>query len=287
MLTPGLCSYLTADYERNNFSISQCTWDPAAKPLIVPINRPGYKPPKDSGGLSTGAIVGIVVGAVVAVIMLALLAFVLIKRRRRSKKPEFKPVQSETAELDTVEKDPYTLNAVDMYKEHPQSPELDTTEHKGHELDDGTYFAQDPPSPAPPIELDATERQSRAISSPISFLSKKSSSKRLHDRQMSDPSSLASELSESPDGRGHELSSESPISPMRQRSDAQRLKTREMSDPISVVSRGGSQTTAKQPDNRQSNPISPTSEAPDTPKGHERGTSDPISLMSDKRVSNL
>ncbi|KAI8680822.1 Peptidase A1 domain-containing protein [Fusarium sp. Ph1] len=95
-------AYLTADYERHVFNISQCTWDGGADETLVTIlpkssqsgsNSDGGKdsdPSDDSSdnkaqnSLSTGAIVGIVIG-VVAVIAAAG-AFFIIRRRRQSAK---------------------------------------------------------------------------------------------------------------------------------------------------------------------------------------------------------
>ncbi|KAJ3466473.1 hypothetical protein MRS44_004037 [Fusarium solani] len=95
-------AYLTADYERHVFNVSQCTWDGVAEETLVTIlpkssqsgsNSDGGKdsdPSDDSSdnkaqnSLSTGAIIGIVIG-VVAVIAAAG-AFFIIRRRRQSAK---------------------------------------------------------------------------------------------------------------------------------------------------------------------------------------------------------
>src|SRR4051812_11342844 len=89
--------YLIADYERQNFSLSQCTFDAGAKSDIVTIqsvadatsaanepsntseasNKTGSK-----SGISGGAIGGIVVAAVTIIAGLIGLAFFLRKKRK-------------------------------------------------------------------------------------------------------------------------------------------------------------------------------------------------------------
>ncbi|KAJ4240456.1 hypothetical protein NW757_012421 [Fusarium falciforme] len=100
-------AYLTADYERHVFNVSQCTWDGGAEETLVTILPKGSRsgstpddgknsdpsdqdPPDDSSdnkaqnSLSTGAIIGIVIG-VVAVIAAAG-TFIIVRRRRQSAK---------------------------------------------------------------------------------------------------------------------------------------------------------------------------------------------------------
>jgi hypothetical protein len=92
-------AYLTVDYERGNFSVSQCSWVAGAKQQVVTINSKDYKAPSETSGAappnsSTSAakdktttpiatIVGIVVGVIV---LSSLLAGALIFLRRRRKR---------------------------------------------------------------------------------------------------------------------------------------------------------------------------------------------------------
>ena len=59
-------SYLTVDWERQNFSISACNWVLEQDKNIVPIISPKYTGEQDGqtsrSGLSTGAIIGIALG---------------------------------------------------------------------------------------------------------------------------------------------------------------------------------------------------------------------------------
>ena len=162
--------------------------------------------------LSAGAIAGIVIGAVAALVIAALLGITLWKRNRskKHKKPEHMTV----APVEIDSKEPYPMSPSSLGKGHPQSPELDVVEHKGHELDSqSTYFAQSPVTDGQRYELAATERRSQTLSSPISLISEGSDPTRLHRREPSDPVSL-----------------------VRERSDATRLHKRELSDPVSVLS---------------------------------------------------
>lgn len=77
--------YLIADYERRNFSVSQCSWNPGAKENIVAINslanaEANGKTVTDTGtstnALSSGRIAGIVVGSTVGLLLILLLAVV-------------------------------------------------------------------------------------------------------------------------------------------------------------------------------------------------------------------
>lgn len=79
-------AYLMVDYERANFTIAPAAFsDPMPAAEIVTIN-----PPKDkntstgSSALGTGAIAGIVVGVVFLLAILGLVAFFLLRKRRRN-----------------------------------------------------------------------------------------------------------------------------------------------------------------------------------------------------------
>lgn len=77
--------YLIADYERRNFSVSQCSWSPGAKENIVAISSPanaetngktvtGTSPSTNT--LSSGRIAGIVIGSTVGFLLILFLAIV-------------------------------------------------------------------------------------------------------------------------------------------------------------------------------------------------------------------
>jgi hypothetical protein len=81
------CSYLIADYERMNFSISQCLFDSGAQSNIVTIesisaaNSTPPSSPSSHSSVSGGAIGGIVVAVVAVVIAIGLLFWLRAKRK--------------------------------------------------------------------------------------------------------------------------------------------------------------------------------------------------------------
>ncbi|KAK7183969.1 hypothetical protein DPSP01_012247 [Paraphaeosphaeria sporulosa] len=83
-------SYLTVDWERQNFSISQCNWALDEHKNIVSIISPKYTGENDasSSGLSTGAIIGIAVGIGLVVIFAAGAFFLWFRRRRQRQMDE-------------------------------------------------------------------------------------------------------------------------------------------------------------------------------------------------------
>lgn len=111
-LTDLCIRYLSADYERRIFNVSQCAWNEGAEENIVTIlansaTNTGESTPtssssshsSDSSGgssLSTGAIVGIAIGAVAAVILIAVAAFFFLRRRKQdaASEPEQSILQS-------------------------------------------------------------------------------------------------------------------------------------------------------------------------------------------------
>lgn len=276
--------YLIADYEHNNFSLSQCSWNTSVDSHIISIKRSGESASSNSKKLSAGAIAGIAIGAVVGVLLVLILLGLYIRKKRRQRPPKQpKPLNIAPVELDAPEKDGTLASPRDV-KGYPQSPELDGAVHKGHELDAHAVCPQPEldgqagPLPEPEVdqqryELAATERRSQTLSSPISVMTERSEATRLHQRQLSEPVSLNSELSDSPKEDQREQSY--PMSPMRQRSDATRLHRREISDPVSVGSAGSPGHERK-----GSEPISPASEGPAVERSR-RGLSSPISVFSE------
>ena len=78
----------------------------------------------------------------------------------------------------------------------PQSPELDSAVHQGHELDSSAQASPIYEAECPVYEMDANGRQSRTMTSPISFLSSRSDETMVHQRQQSDPVSFTTEGSD-------------------------------------------------------------------------------------------
>ena len=82
-------TYLTVDYERNNFSLSQAVFsqDALTSTQIVEIFSPNVTPvpaPPTAQSLSTGALIGIVVGAICLLLIILGTASIVFVRKRRS-----------------------------------------------------------------------------------------------------------------------------------------------------------------------------------------------------------
>ena len=291
-LTPACHRYLIADYERQNFSVSQCKWDANTQSHIVAIKPPGYNTPSPHHGLSAGAIAGTVIGCVAFFVLLVLLG-IWLKRRKRPQPTEQVPILVQ--ELDAKEKDPFTPDDDPDKTDFARlrHAELDTVEHKGHEIDG------QPQSPAASevagveqqrFELDATERRSRTLSSPISALSASSSPTKLHRRGLSDPVSVTTERSDTTSEQSEPVppagGTHTPQS--RSRSFSRIFHQRQLSDPISTRS-DQSDTIPEHHNEHLSGPISPISESPTSPRRtrslatrlHKREPSDPVSLASE------
>ncbi|KAF3013310.1 hypothetical protein E8E14_010945 [Neopestalotiopsis sp. 37M] len=92
-------AYLTADYERGVFNVSACTWNQGAEENIVTIlakdstddcpncSSSSGDPSGGSSGdskLSGGAIAGIVVGAVLLILIAGIVAFLILRQRKKA-----------------------------------------------------------------------------------------------------------------------------------------------------------------------------------------------------------
>ena len=288
-LTLACCRYLIADYERNNFSVSQCSWDSGMPPHIVAIKPPGLNT-SGSHKLSAGAIAGIAVGCVVILILLVSLG-VWVKVRNRRKRLE--QSASLVPELDAQEKDPFTPNDMDksdfpQYRRAERRAELDTVEHKGHEIDGQPQSPAEVASEEQRFELAATERHSRTLSSPISAMTVELGRPGLHKRELSDPVSITTGGSDAKSQQSEPISpaGESQNSPRSSRSLANKLHKRDLSDPVSVAT--ARSDFIQEYGGEQSEPVSPTSASPVSPRRtrslatalHKRELSEPVSLAT-------
>ncbi|KAE8454657.1 hypothetical protein EG329_000280 [Mollisiaceae sp. DMI_Dod_QoI] len=149
-------AYLTADYERRNFSISQCAWDAGAEENIVAI-QPLYTGSSSGSTLSTGAIIAISICGFLVLVLISV-AYLFWRRRQRSRRrveatPE--PVQEfQKPELAGQECEvalPQELNAVNEVVEmHAKSqdpmsremPEMAAREGIGGELNGRGQLAE-------------------------------------------------------------------------------------------------------------------------------------------------
>lgn len=81
------------DYERRNFSVSQNVWREKSTPQIVPIaavdngtDTAMIPSSGDRRSISAGGIAGVVLGIVVGVVAAALIAFFILRKRRRTRR---------------------------------------------------------------------------------------------------------------------------------------------------------------------------------------------------------
>jgi hypothetical protein len=77
--------YLTADYERSKFYLSQTRFDPGAPEHIITINSINSTLTSSSShhhSLPTGAIVGIAIGSLAIIVIILALLYLYIRRRR-------------------------------------------------------------------------------------------------------------------------------------------------------------------------------------------------------------
>lgn len=77
-------AYLTVDWERQNFSISQCSFSQNMQQNLLAIQSPKDK--TNSGGSSTGKTVGIAVGVVVGLLVIAAVIGAILWRRHQAKR---------------------------------------------------------------------------------------------------------------------------------------------------------------------------------------------------------
>ncbi len=136
-----LTSYLIADYDRGNFSISQCSWDPNAKQSVIPIYPPApltsltpstpiptsNPPSSSSSSPSTGAIAGIVTGVVLFLLLALLTLYILVLKPRRTRKK---------AAAASLAHPPDDKNDIMILK-----PELDAQDVGAHEME-GEHCAE-------------------------------------------------------------------------------------------------------------------------------------------------
>ncbi|KAH8726973.1 aspartic peptidase domain-containing protein [Phaeosphaeriaceae sp. PMI808] len=140
-------AYLSADYERQHFNLSQALYPSSSvKQNIVAILPPGFSnPPGDTSssknGLGTGMIAGIAVGAVALIAFIAVSIFLCL-RRKKAKKKNFNELE------DT---DVQNTTAHEM-----------TGEHKRHEVQDGLGMKHEMVGDSDPrIELSAGAEQQK------------------------------------------------------------------------------------------------------------------------------
>ena len=121
-------AYLTVDWERQNFSISECLFTENMQQTLLAIQSPNAK--TNSGGSSTGKTVGIAVGVVVGVLVIVAVIGAILWRNHLAKR---KSDEKEAQEAKILEKQE------EQQREHGFKPELDvSTEHQRFEMQGST-----------------------------------------------------------------------------------------------------------------------------------------------------
>ncbi|KAH9217588.1 aspartic peptidase domain-containing protein [Leptodontidium sp. 2 PMI_412] len=114
-------AYVIADYERKNFSVSQCKWDSSPQNIVTifPPSNSTDNPKSETSGLPTGAIAGIAAGGGALLIVLAVVLYFCWWRPRQRKR--------KTAELAANE---VTIQNQQQQQQQQEfvKPELDSNE---------------------------------------------------------------------------------------------------------------------------------------------------------------
>ncbi|KAF2274419.1 acid protease [Westerdykella ornata] len=173
-------AYLVVDWERQNFSVSQCNWTYGVPKQIVPIlspvytgeDIPGHAPKHGTASLplSTGAIIGIAIGGGFTFAMLGFALGWFFWRRRQRRRHEEVKARYAAQDFGKDEKD----DCLEKHEETPTSPseegtnvfpkaELPADPSSGLGADCKDREGASPVSPgglpSPVVEVENTERQ--------------------------------------------------------------------------------------------------------------------------------
>lgn len=120
-------AYVTADYERRTFTVSQCTWDPSAKQNVTTIEsladqQAPTRP--DSHHISGGAIAGITVGGVLGVAAIVSLGIFFYRR-----------VAAHHQRKDEFDKPELNYRPTESFGDEHVGQEIDGQQYLGAEID--------------------------------------------------------------------------------------------------------------------------------------------------------
>lgn len=137
-------AYLIVDWERKNFSLSQCLFKENSQPQLVAIeaapaasNSDVPTPPTPKASSGHGKTVGIAVGVTVAVIVIAIIFAVALYFRRRRKSP-------------TVAKSSRSQENLANSQQRSSAKELNAKENAIHELHGPQHVQTNTSRPLPP-----------------------------------------------------------------------------------------------------------------------------------------
>ena len=137
--------YLIADYERRNFSISQCSWSPGAKENIVAISSPNNaetdgktitSTSTNAHALGSGRIAGIVVGSTVGLLLILFLAIVGKKKLTTDFDMELhRKTELAASNAPTLSDETSNANISGLDRDNNGRREIDSTLYPGVELE--------------------------------------------------------------------------------------------------------------------------------------------------------
>lgn len=133
----NFCRYLTADYERRNFSISQCSWTPNAQQDIVTIpsiashQQPPVTNQQQSQRISAGVIAGVVIGSILALCATLYTLYYFRPAAWRGSK-----LEKDINEIGINEK---TIET----RAHSSTCEIDGAQYIGQEIEGNQYFGHE------------------------------------------------------------------------------------------------------------------------------------------------
>jgi hypothetical protein len=166
ILTLWLYRYLTADYERRIFSVSQCSWVSGAKENLVAILPPSLPSsstarPSVEHSLSHGAIAGIVIGCVLGAVIIVWALSSAVKHQRRPQSPNEPNQLNATESLTVIKDDSEEFRKPELESEGVMRRELDAVgfrselyaEEKVHELPAREEVAAEMSGSSKPTEL--------------------------------------------------------------------------------------------------------------------------------------
>jgi hypothetical protein len=162
-------AYLTVDWERQNFSVSQCSWIAGAQQHIVPIQSVNGTTgtsgstlgvsSRNDASLTPGAIAGIAVGVVAILLLSGILAFLYLRKKRdKAIKLEDEDTPTKTVDTESSKGDEEPSSTLVFPK-----AELEANTPIRHEAD-GTFYKpgggkSGASSDAALVESDAKERE--------------------------------------------------------------------------------------------------------------------------------
>lgn len=146
--------YLIADYERRNFSMSQCSWEAGAQQHIIAITSPLDSAPAHH--LTKGQIAGTTIGSIAGLVILVLLLF-RINFRRRALPSVVDTGKPELEASDRVAQEKVDLKPQEIDGQEHLGNEIDGTGLPGHEIDGHLYHGHELEGTGQSYELPALE----------------------------------------------------------------------------------------------------------------------------------